>query len=162
MKAYWGNSGIVPLILDLGTRWRWVVSLTPRPLYPQGKSPRYPLERRLGVPYSRSGRGGEEKNSQPLPELEPPIIQPAAQRYTAELSRLLVNPCGIWKFLKHLRWIWSPVTLPVTPFAWTAFLWGSFGIRQHVVLPIARPCAVERTGGTVRRRAVTTTYGVSQ
>jgi hypothetical protein len=25
--------------------------------------------------------GGEEKNSQPLPELEPPIIQPIAQRF---------------------------------------------------------------------------------
>jgi len=30
------------------------------------------------VPQSRSGRGGEEKNSQPLSGLEPPIIQPAA------------------------------------------------------------------------------------
>jgi hypothetical protein len=28
----------------------------------------------------RSGRGGEEKNYQPLPGLEPPIIQPVAQR----------------------------------------------------------------------------------
>jgi hypothetical protein len=34
-----------------------VVSFTSRPLYPQGKSPWYPLDRRLG------GRGGEEKNS---------------------------------------------------------------------------------------------------
>jgi hypothetical protein len=42
-------------------------------------------------PLTRSGRGGEEKNSQPLPELEPPIIQPATQRYTAELSRLRYN-----------------------------------------------------------------------
>jgi hypothetical protein len=38
---------------------------TPRPLYPQGESPWYPLDRRLGGPQSRSGRGGEEKNSQP-------------------------------------------------------------------------------------------------
>jgi hypothetical protein len=30
-------------------------------------------------------RGGEEKNSQPLPGLENLIIQPVAQRYTAEL-----------------------------------------------------------------------------
>jgi hypothetical protein len=35
-----------------------------------------------------SERGGEEKNSQPLTGLEPPIIQPAAQRYTTELCRL--------------------------------------------------------------------------
>jgi hypothetical protein len=32
----------------------------PRPLYPQEKNPWYPLDRRLGGPQSRSGRGGEE------------------------------------------------------------------------------------------------------
>jgi hypothetical protein len=37
---------------------------------PQGKSPWYPFDR-LGGPQSRSGRGGEEKNSQPPPEIEP-------------------------------------------------------------------------------------------
>jgi len=36
MKAYWGE-GIVPRILNLGTRRRCVVSFTHRPLYPQGK-----------------------------------------------------------------------------------------------------------------------------
>jgi hypothetical protein len=38
-----------------------VVSLTPLPLSPQGKSPRYPFDRRLGGPHNRSGRRGEEK-----------------------------------------------------------------------------------------------------
>jgi hypothetical protein len=42
----------------------------------------------MGRPQSRYGRGGEEKNSPPLPGLEPPIIQPVAQRYTTELSLL--------------------------------------------------------------------------
>jgi hypothetical protein len=41
------------------------VSFTPRPLYPQGNITWYPLDRRLGGPQSRSGRGGEENNSQP-------------------------------------------------------------------------------------------------
>jgi hypothetical protein len=36
----------------------------------QGKSPWYPLARRLGGPQSRSGRGGEEKNSQSPPGIE--------------------------------------------------------------------------------------------
>jgi hypothetical protein len=35
------------------------------------------------------GREGQEKNFQPLPGLETPIIEPVAQRYTAEISRLL-------------------------------------------------------------------------
>jgi hypothetical protein len=48
-----------------------VVSFTPRPFYPQGKSPWYPLDRRLGGPQSRSGHGGEEKNSQPPSGIEP-------------------------------------------------------------------------------------------
>jgi len=44
-----------------------MASFTPRPLYPQVKSPWYPLERRLSGLQSRSGGGGEEKNSQLLP-----------------------------------------------------------------------------------------------
>jgi hypothetical protein len=92
-KAYWESEGLAPLILDLGTRWNWVVSFTPQPLYPKEKSTWYPLVRRLGGSQSRSGRGGEEKNSQPppgrddkeksshpLPGIDPPIIQPVAQR----------------------------------------------------------------------------------
>jgi hypothetical protein len=87
MKAYWG-SGYIVRILDLGTRWKWVVSFTSWPFYPQGKSPWYPLDRSPGGPQSRSGHGAEEKNFQPLPGFEPLIIHPVAQRYTAELSRL--------------------------------------------------------------------------
>jgi hypothetical protein len=49
------------------------------------KSHLYPLDRKLGGTQSRSGHGGEEKNSQPLPRIEHPIIQPVAQRYTIEL-----------------------------------------------------------------------------
>jgi hypothetical protein len=35
----------------------------PQLLYPQGKGPRYPLDRRLGRPQSQSGHSGEEKNN---------------------------------------------------------------------------------------------------
>jgi hypothetical protein len=64
MKTYWGSGGIDSIILDLGRRWKWVVSFTPRSLYSQRKSPWYLLDMRLGGFQSRSGRGGEEKNSQ--------------------------------------------------------------------------------------------------
>jgi hypothetical protein len=43
------------------------------------------MDRRLGGPQSRSGRGGEEKNSHALLGLELLIIQPVAQCYTTEL-----------------------------------------------------------------------------
>jgi hypothetical protein len=57
-----------------------VVSFTPQPLYPQGKIPWYPLDGRLGGPQSRSGSGGEEKNSQPSPGIEPQNIDRPARR----------------------------------------------------------------------------------
>jgi hypothetical protein len=71
-----GYGIIAPRILNF--------SFTPRPLYLQGKSAWYPLDRRLGEPQSRSGRGGEDRNSQPLPGSETPIVQPIAQRFTTE------------------------------------------------------------------------------
>jgi hypothetical protein len=63
----WGTGCIAPHYLDLVTRWRGVVSFTPLPLYPRGKSPRYPLDRRQSGPQSRSGRRGEQKNLALLP-----------------------------------------------------------------------------------------------
>jgi hypothetical protein len=89
MKAYWRSRGTVSHILNLGTRWRRVVSFTHQPLYPQGKGLLYPFYRRLGEPQSPSGHGSEGKNYQLLAGLEHPIIQPVAQRYTTELSQLL-------------------------------------------------------------------------
>jgi hypothetical protein len=88
-----GSGGRAPRILNLGTRRRWVVSFTPRSLYLQGKSPWYPVHGRLGGPQTQSERGGEEKNSQPLMDLELPIIQPVAQRYTAELTLVVKFFC---------------------------------------------------------------------
>jgi hypothetical protein len=60
-ECVWGSECIDPYFLHLGTSWRWVVSFTPRPLNPRGKSSRYPLDRKLGGPQSQSGRRGEEK-----------------------------------------------------------------------------------------------------
>jgi hypothetical protein len=39
MKTYRGNRGRAPLILNLGTSWRWVVNITPQPLYPPERDP---------------------------------------------------------------------------------------------------------------------------
>jgi hypothetical protein len=97
MKEYWGSGSIAPHILHLGIRWRFVVSFTPLPLYPQGKRPWYTLDRRLHGTKSRSGRGCEQKNYQPLPEIEPrslspqPIPIPGSCSQTKRL-RYYVNP----------------------------------------------------------------------
>jgi len=44
----WVSGGITPRILNLSTRWTWVVSITPLPLHPRRIKPRYTLGRRLG------------------------------------------------------------------------------------------------------------------
>jgi hypothetical protein len=105
MKAYWGSGGIAPRILDLGTNWRCGGPFHAPAALPRGKRPLYPLDRRLSGPRNLSGRGGEKKNSQPLPGLEPPIIQPISQRYTTELTRLL--DCSLNKLIflnKKIQW----------------------------------------------------------
>jgi hypothetical protein len=57
LKTSWGSGIIDPCILKLGTRWRWVVSLTARPLYPGTH------HKRLNGLQSRSRHGDEEKKS---------------------------------------------------------------------------------------------------
>jgi len=44
-----GSGDIAPRILNLDSTWTWVVSFTPRPIYPQGKCGRYPLGSRAGL-----------------------------------------------------------------------------------------------------------------
>jgi hypothetical protein len=71
MKAYWRSGGIAhthSLIsaLDGG---EWSASLPGR--FTPKERALYPLDRRLGGFQSLSGRGGDEKNSQPLPGIEP-------------------------------------------------------------------------------------------
>jgi hypothetical protein len=55
--------------LHLGISWKWVVSFIPRPLYPRGKSPRYPFDRLCG-PQGRSGDDVEKRKFLTLPGLE--------------------------------------------------------------------------------------------
>jgi hypothetical protein len=59
-------------VLDFGTRWRWVISFTPHPLYPRGRSLPYPLDMKLGGPQSRRyGRCWEAKISCPCRKSNP-------------------------------------------------------------------------------------------
>jgi hypothetical protein len=60
-EGTWGRGCIDPPFLDLALIWKWVVGIMSRPLYPWGKSPQYPLDRRLGESQNWSGWLGEEK-----------------------------------------------------------------------------------------------------
>jgi hypothetical protein len=64
---------------DFGNSWRRVVALTPRLLYPRGKSAPHPSDRRLAGPQNRSRRYGEGKIFYPT---ETSVVQPVASRYT--------------------------------------------------------------------------------
>jgi hypothetical protein len=63
----------IPMYSCPASIWRCVVSFTPLPLYLQGKNPRYPSDRRLGVP--RTGLDDVERGGIvliPGLELRPP------------------------------------------------------------------------------------------
>jgi hypothetical protein len=73
-EGVWGSGCIDQRVLYLGPSWRWVVSFTPRPLYPRGKSPLYPLDRRLGGPH------GEVKILAPTGTRTPTLGRPASRQ----------------------------------------------------------------------------------
>jgi hypothetical protein len=56
VKTYWRSGGVAPHFLNLGTRWRWVVSFTSLPPYS-------PVKRTTRVgPWASSGATAERKN----------------------------------------------------------------------------------------------------
>ena len=67
VRGAWSTA---PRILNLGTRWRWVVSFMPRPLYPWRKSLHFSLNRRFSEFQSRLGFT-EKKNIFLLPRIKP-------------------------------------------------------------------------------------------
>jgi hypothetical protein len=104
---------IDPHFLDLGSRWRWVASFSPRPLYALVKSPQYPLDRGLSGSQSRSWRRAEVIIISPTGTQTPtprssssyPVAIPTA---LSRLRRLIniyiyiyiyIYPCRLWKQL---------------------------------------------------------------
>jgi hypothetical protein len=82
-EGIWGCGCKDPHFLDLDTSWRLVASFMPLPLYPQGNSPGYTLDRRLGGTQSWSARHGEEKILDPTrTRTDPSVVQPVASHYT--------------------------------------------------------------------------------
>ena len=83
------SRGVAPPILNLGTTCRWMVSFTPRPLYP--------LNRRLGGLQDRSGRFWRRVKS-PAPE---------SGRQPAAVLRYLILVGPLFRMTRHgsvLHW----------------------------------------------------------
>jgi hypothetical protein len=124
MKTYWGSGGIAPRIHDLGTRWRWVVSFTPRPLYTQGKSPWYPLDRRAPEPFWT--QWWREKFPAPSGTRTPDhsVRNPALYRWAipapGSTSGIFNSWQGQWRisFLPGSDRLWGPSSLLSNEYQW--------------------------------------------
>jgi len=78
-----GSRGIALLFLDQGTRRRWGVGVTPRPLFTPGNA-RYLLYRRLG---EHQGPSEQVRKISPPPGFDPRTVQPVASCYTDYAAR---------------------------------------------------------------------------
>ena len=117
MNAYGGggSGGIVPFTLNLITGWRWVVSLTPRTLYFQGKRHRYPSGWLGGK--SPSGRFGDEKSffffapdriRTPDRSACVLIIIPTTRTRTVSATNVQADLkfSGRWRLISWYYWLW--------------------------------------------------------
>jgi hypothetical protein len=92
MKACGGSGCVYPRILDLGTRWRWVVSFTPRPLYP--------LDSRWGWAPEPAWTTWRREKISPSPALElRPLHRPTRNQSLYRLSypgnKIQTNPSPV-------------------------------------------------------------------
>ena len=78
VKTHTGGRSIAPLILNLGTRRRWVISFTTQQLS-LGKETEFPLNRWLDGLWSQSRHFRKGKNFLLLLGIEPQIIQSVPQ-----------------------------------------------------------------------------------
>jgi hypothetical protein len=76
-----------------------VVSSTPLTLYPQGKRPWYPLDRRLGALQRRSGHGCEEKKSDNV-KID---FKNRVRKYGLKLAQDMIRK---WAFLNTVMKLW--------------------------------------------------------
>jgi hypothetical protein len=115
-KIWGGEWKYNSTILDSAIRWRWVVSLTPRPFYFRGNSARYPMNRRLGGFQIQSGCYEEEEKLNParIPSL---AVQPTVRRYTDWTLPAPIKPIylcvyldsfctvkGLRRWLREIHW----------------------------------------------------------
>jgi hypothetical protein len=98
MKIY-GGVDVEPHLPDLGTGWRWVASFTPLPLYPWGKSHRYPLDRRLSGPPEPVWMTWRTENSFPnlYSNSNTLVVQHVASHYTNYAIPALRKDYVNWK-----------------------------------------------------------------
>lgn len=91
MKVQRGNEGIAQLILNHATRWRSVVTPTPRPLYPVGKYPHYPTNWWLGGPHNWSGCIRHEETPEFKPSRYTKLFRLPYAYHSSFVSKILTS-----------------------------------------------------------------------
>ena len=99
---------MAPLILHLGTRYRWVVSFTPCPPCPLGKCHLFPLNKRRDGPQSRFLLFGKQKNLFPESLSGPSSILFCGYRSFCRRSE------AAWAWISPLTFIWCRTEITVT------------------------------------------------
>jgi hypothetical protein len=112
-----------------------VVRFTPWPLYPRGKSPRYPLDRRLGWSPEPVWTKWRIEHFWPYRDSnsDPSVVQPVASRYT---DCTIPAPCAV-QFRQLLvtthtecfRFIRSLSRIDVLVIGWLVLIYGNW---QHI------------------------------
>lgn len=87
-EGIWENGGLAACILNLDSRQRWTVSVTPELHYCWGKSPLYLLDRRLGGSQIWYGAFGRERNLLLLPGVRQQILGDPANSLVTILTKL--------------------------------------------------------------------------
>jgi hypothetical protein len=149
---------IAPYIVNLGTRWRWAVSFTPRPLYPLRKAP-IPIRWEAGwTPEPIRTRWWKEKN--------PSCPFHSLVTILTELPRLLeicVKPKSVWNGKKcqvpFCFYIMKLQVLMVAQYSCphcTGHIWGATAVetKNRTSLPTVWYSLVFRVQISARRPTV--------
>jgi hypothetical protein len=118
------------IILNLGTRWRWLVSFMPLPLYPWGYNHQYPMDRKSGGPQSWSGCCGGKSLA-------------SARNWTRHPPHSLVTILTeLWRFSNYnftkLYWYvslqWScDVDIILHYILWCHYLWTNSHLLKRIM-----------------------------
>jgi hypothetical protein len=92
-RDVWGSECIDARFPHLNTSWRWAVNFTTWPLYPRGKSPQYPLDRKLHRSQIRSGWIGGIKILDPAVTRTPTtwLSSPSPVAFWAGIIRFMAS-----------------------------------------------------------------------
>jgi hypothetical protein len=128
-------------------KWRWVVCFALRPLYPQGQTRRYPLEKGLGGHQSRSVNGGEEKNPCLCTESNPGLLARSPVTIMTELTGSYLFTIQKWTLLcdfkiTHPHWVFTVKMYAYEIICYISVLHG-YAIQYSYAFPILRVAVID-------------------